>query len=140
MTAPVTGRLDAVGIVVSDLKRAVDFYRLLGVPFEAGAGDSEHGHAEAVLEGGVRFMLDTEGSMRQFDPGWRRHEGASGATVAFQCAKPRDVDELYRRALESGARAHKQPWDAFWGQRYAQLRDPDGNPIDLYSALEGGES
>jgi hypothetical protein len=25
--------------------------------------------------------------------------------------------------------------DAFWGQRYAQLRDPDGVPVDLYATL-----
>ena len=30
----------------------------------------------------------------------------------------------------------KEPWDAFWGQRYAQVRDPDGNPVDLYAPLE----
>ena len=27
------------------------------------------------------------------------------------------------------------PWDAFWGQRYAQLRDPDGVRVDLYVTL-----
>jgi uncharacterized glyoxalase superfamily protein PhnB len=47
------------------------------------------------------------------------------------------VDELYAQALEAGGRAHKEPFDAFWGQRYAQLRDPDGNPVDLYASLEG---
>jgi uncharacterized glyoxalase superfamily protein PhnB len=25
--------------------------------------------------------------------------------------------------------------DAFWGQRYAQLADPDGVPADLFAAL-----
>ena len=30
---------------------------------------------------------------------------------------------------------NKQPWNAFWGQRYAQVADPDGNLVDLFAAL-----
>jgi uncharacterized glyoxalase superfamily protein PhnB len=129
------GSLDAVGIVVSDLKRSVEFYRLLGVPFEPGMEGSEHGHAEAELDGGFRLMIDTEAAIHEFDPGWSRRDGAS-ATLAFRCASPLEVDELYAQALQAGGRGHRAPFDAFWGQRYAQLRDPDGNPIDLYAALE----
>ena len=29
----------------------------------------------------------------------------------------------------------KDPWDAVWGQRYAQLRDPNGVPVSLYAPL-----
>jgi uncharacterized glyoxalase superfamily protein PhnB len=31
----------------------------------------------------------------------------------------------------------KEPWDAFWGQRYAVVADPDGNHVDLYAPLQG---
>jgi hypothetical protein len=27
------------------------------------------------------------------------------------------------------------PWDAYWGQRYALLGDPDGVRVNLYAAL-----
>ena len=127
--------LDAVGIVVADLARAVQLYRLLGVPFDAGVEDSEHGHAEAALAGGVRLMIDSEAEMRKFDPSWKRASGSPSAALAFRCAGPKEVDELYAKALAAGGRPHKEPWDAFWGQRYAQLRDPDGNGIDLYADL-----
>ena len=129
------GRLDAIGIVVGDLAKGVAFYRLLGAPFAAGAEQSEHDHAEAVLEGGIRLMLDSEATVKSFDPGWRRGDGQLGGALAFRCESPLDVDELYRLAVAAGARSHKAPWDAFWGQRYAQLRDPDGNPVDLYADL-----
>jgi uncharacterized glyoxalase superfamily protein PhnB len=132
----VQGRLDAVGIVVSDLRRAVAFYRLLGAPFLEGAEDSEHGHAEARLEGGVRLLLDTEEGILSFDPGWRRASGSPSVSVAFRCDSPAAVNELYSRALGAGAKGHKEPWDAFWGQRYAQVRDPDGNGVDLYADLD----
>ena len=130
------GSLNAVGIVVSDLKRAVDFYRTLGVPFEPGVEESEQGHAEAELDGGFRLMIDSEATMREFDPSWQRGSGSSAATLAFGCANPQEVDQLYAQALKAGGREHKAPWDAFWGMRYAQLRDPDGNAIDLYANLE----
>jgi uncharacterized glyoxalase superfamily protein PhnB len=131
-----TGKLNAFGIVVGDLARSVRFYRSLGVTFPADAEHSDHGHAEAILDGGVRLMLDTEETMRSFDPGWRRPSGSPATSLAFQCDRPAQLDALYVRAIEAGGVAHKEPWDAFWGQRYAQLRDPDGNGVDLYANME----
>ena len=40
-----------------------------------------------------------------------------------------DTAELIRQI------GHKEPWDAFWGQRYASVKDPDGNQIDLFAPL-----
>jgi uncharacterized glyoxalase superfamily protein PhnB len=45
------------------------------------------------------------------------------------------VDATYARMLDAGFHGEKEPWDAFWRQRYAQLQDPDGVPVDLYAAL-----
>ena len=126
---------DAVGLVVVDLARAVRFYRQLGAPFPEGAEQSEHGHAEAVLAGGFRLLLDTEAGIRSFDPGWAPPTGEPRASLAFHCATPMEVDEFFAAAIAAGGRPHKHPWDAFWGQRYAQLRDPDGNGVDLYADL-----
>ena len=126
--------VDAIGIVVSDLRRAVSFYRALGLAFPEGVEESEHGHAEVALTGGMRLMLDTEAGIRSFDPGWQRSSGSPGMSVAIRCESPAAVDELFDKAVAAGAETHQEPWDAFWGQRYAQLRDPDGNAIDLYAA------
>src|SRR5262245_18197371 len=128
-------KLDAVGIVVTDLAKAVKFYRLLGAPFAEGAEESEDGHAEATLDGGIRLMLDTEEEIGKFDPTWKRAVGPPAGALAFNCDTPKGVDELYSKALSAGGRAHKEPFDAFWGQRYAQLRDADGNGVDLYARL-----
>jgi uncharacterized glyoxalase superfamily protein PhnB len=32
-----------------------------------------------------------------------------------------------------GFTGFKPPWDAFWGQRYAILEDPDGNHVSLFA-------
>jgi uncharacterized glyoxalase superfamily protein PhnB len=127
----VTPRLDFFGIVVSDMARSIAFYRRLGLEFPEGAENQPH--VEAELGGGVRFALDTEDVMRMFDPEW--HRGSGMHAGAFHCESPEEVDRVYRELLEAGATPHKEPWDAFWGQRYAQLKDPDGTGIDLYAQL-----
>jgi hypothetical protein len=38
--------------------------------------------------------------------------------------------------VAAGYDGHKEPWDAFWGQRYAIVHDPDGNTVDLFAELD----
>ena len=122
--------LNAIGIVASEPARSIAFYRLLGVDFP----EDGEGHIEATLPSGVRLMLDAEEVVKSFRPDWVRETGNQLA-LAFECASPAEVDELYARVAEAGFGAEKEPWDAFWGQRYAQLRDPDGVPVDLFAPL-----
>jgi catechol 2,3-dioxygenase-like lactoylglutathione lyase family enzyme len=129
----VSPQLDLFGIVVSDMTRSLAFYRKLGLEFPEGA-ESE-GHAEAQLPGGLRYALDTEETMRSFDPEWQRPTGGHAVGGAFRCESPDEVDGVYAELLAAGGSAHKEPWDAFWGMRYAQLADPDGTVIDLYAPL-----
>ena len=124
-------QLDAIGIVSSDLGRTRAFYRLLGIEF--GEGDE---HVEATMPNGLRLMVDAEHVIRNFRPDWTRTNGNQLA-LAFECGSPAEVDEIYARVVDAGFAGEKEPWDAFWGQRYAQLRDPDGVPVDLYAALPG---
>jgi uncharacterized glyoxalase superfamily protein PhnB len=128
----VSARFQALGVVVSDMERALAFYRRLGLEFPDGA-ESE-GHVEAQLPGGLRFMLDTEDVIRSFEPEWQRPTGSS-VGLAFACDSPADVDRLYSELTGAGYEGHKEPWDAFWSQRYAQVRDPDGTPVDLFAPL-----
>ena len=122
-------QLDAIGIVSSDYARTRTFYGLLGIEF--GEGDD---HVEATMPNGLRLMLDTEDVIRSFAPDWNRATGNQLA-LAFACDSPTEVDEVYARVVAAGFHGEKEPWDAFWGYRYAQLRDPDGVPIDLFAAL-----
>jgi len=132
----VSPKLDFFGVVVSDMERSIAFYRRLGLDFPEGAEQEQH--VEAQLPGGMRYALDTEEVMRMFDPEWQRPTGGHAVGGAFRCESPQDVDRVYGELLEAGGSAHKEPWDAFWGQRYAQLKDPDGTVIDLYAPLPKG--
>jgi uncharacterized glyoxalase superfamily protein PhnB len=129
----VSPKLDVFGIVVSEMARSVAFYRRLGLEFPEGA--EEQPHVEAAIGGGVRYALDTEDVIRSFDPEWKRPTEGHLTGGAFQCESPEEVDRVYAELLEAGATPYKEPWNAFWGQRYAQLLDPDGTVIDLYAPL-----
>ena len=123
--------LNAIGIVVSEMERSIRFYRLLGLDMPETPGE---GHVEASMPNGTRLMLDSEEVVLSFRPDWSRETG-NQLSLAFECSSPAEVDEVFARLTDGGFAAEKEPWDAFWGQRYAQLRDPDGVPVDLYAAL-----
>ena len=126
-------QFDFFAVVVSDMARSLAFYRKLGLEFPEGS-ESE-GHVEAQLPGGMRYGLDTEEVIRSFDPEWHRPTGGHAAGGAFRCESPEEVDTTYAELLTVGGSPHKEPWDAFWGMRYAQVADPDGTVIDLYALL-----
>ena len=56
-------------------------------------------------------------------------------SLAFRCGSPEEVDATYRDLVAAGYEGHREPWDAFWGMRYAVVRDPDGTPVDLFAPL-----
>jgi len=124
-------QLNAVGIVTSDMARSIAFYRALGLDVPK---TPDEGHVDTLLPSGVRLMLDTEEVIKSFRPDWARTSG-NQLSLALECASPAEVDEVYARVVAAGFEGEKEPWDAFWGQRYAQLADPDGVPVDLYAAL-----
>lgn len=124
-------QLNAIGIVASDIATSIRFYRTLGLDMPE---TPDEGHVEASLPNGLRLMLDTEETVWSFDPEWKRATG-NQLSLAFECGGPEEVDALYAKVVEAGFEGAKAPWDAFWGQRYALLRDPDGVEISLYAAL-----
>lgn len=123
--------LNAIGVAASDLRNSIRFYQLLGAEFPE---DPEDGHVEATMPNGTRLMFDSEEGIRSFMPDWMRVNG-NQVSIAFECASPAEVDELYARVVAEGYEGEKEPWDAEWGQRYALLGDPDGVRVNLYARL-----
>ena len=125
--------VDAIGIVVSDMATALAFYRLLGfdLPPEAGG----EGHVEVRTSGGIRILFDTEEVIRSFDPRSTAPGRGGRIGLAFLCEDPASVDATAESIAAAGHVVHREPWDAFWGQRYAVVVDPDGNHVDLFAGL-----
>ena len=126
-------RLDAIGVIVSDMARAIDFYRRVGLEFDEETGDEVH--TEAVGPGGLRVMLDTEASVMSFSSWQPPTEGSPRIALAFLCDSAAEVDRLFAELVGTGGSGHLQPFDAPWGQRYATVHDPDGNAVDLFAPL-----
>ena len=127
---PDMATLNAVGIVTADMAASVRFYRLLGLDVP----DPSPDHLDTVLPNGIRLMFDTDAVIGSFDADWKRATG-NQLSLAFECESPAEVDDTYARVVAAGFVGRREPWDAFWGQRYAQLEDPDGVPVDLYAPL-----
>jgi uncharacterized glyoxalase superfamily protein PhnB len=119
-------------LVVNDMAASLAFYRMLGleIPEEA---DTE-GHVESRV-GGMRLAWDTVEVVQSFSD-YHAPEGGHRIGLAFLCESPVEVDELHSNLTSAGYRSHVAPFDAFWGQRYATVFDPDDNPVDLFAPLD----
>lgn len=121
-----------IELVVKDMAQTLAFYRLLGldVPPES---DSEP-HVDAEF-GGLRISWDTEELIRSIEEQWVPPTGGHRAALAFECEDPAAVDAAYAEVTGAGYVGHREPWDAFWGMRYAVVHDPDGTPVDFFAYL-----
>ncbi len=128
-----TVTFDLLGLVVNDMAATLAFYRRLGLDIPATA-DAEP-HVEVTLPGGTRLAWDDMKTIRSFDPQWSTPAGSPRASLAFRADSPAEVDRVYADLTAAGYTGHHEPWDAFWGQRYATVLDPDGNGVDLFAPL-----
>jgi catechol 2,3-dioxygenase-like lactoylglutathione lyase family enzyme len=107
-------RLDLVGIVTRDMGASLRFYRKLGLDIPA---DTENElHVDATTPSGLRVAWDTVELIQQIDPTWTEPSGGHRMSLAFLCSSPAEVDTTYNELAAVG-HGHKEPWDAFWGQR-----------------------
>jgi uncharacterized glyoxalase superfamily protein PhnB len=82
----------------------------------------------------LKRQVVTEEIVRKTNPHWVTPVGQR-VTFSCRCDSPAEVDETYSRMTKAGYVGLKEPWDAFWGQRYAFVQDPDGNRVDLFAAI-----
>ncbi|MCS7173276.1 MAG: VOC family protein [Armatimonadetes bacterium] len=122
--------LDNVGVAVSDLQRAVSFYRMLGFEPDYVTEDSACLRAQGV----ALYLFRTDAPpapLRSFDlkgnPLGLDHLSFRGDDVDAVCAALQDL----------GVSIERLPQDYPWGARAACLRDPDGNCIWLLQRRPG---
>jgi uncharacterized glyoxalase superfamily protein PhnB len=129
---PMQARLDMIGLICQSIPDSVKFYKMLGV--KVGDLEPDDPYFETTLEGGIRLSWNDIEMIRKIDPEFVEPVGQR-IGLAFLCESPEAVDALYAKLTEAGYKGHKVPWDAFWGQRYAHVQDPDGNVVDLFAPL-----
>jgi uncharacterized glyoxalase superfamily protein PhnB len=123
-------KIDAISVTSNDMARSVKFYSLLG--FEFPKFEPGEDHVEPITkEGDVRLMIDEAKFMKSMtgvSPKPPTH-----SSFAIKCETAAEVDQCAARVKAAGFNVVKEPWDAFWGQRYAILADPDGYQIDVFA-------
>lgn len=124
-------KLNAVGVTAKDISQSVKFYELLGFEFEE--CDSDADHVEAKQDHGVKLMIDSEKLVTELIG--EEPQPSNHSTFALQYDSPREIDEVVNKLKSNSFEVIKEPWNAFWGQRYAVVRDPGGNMVDLYAGL-----
>ncbi len=124
--------LDAIGIVSKDINKSIEFYKLLGIELKKTGGPD---HLEGQTPSGVRIMIDSVELTKKINPNWKEATGA-GITLCFKQENPSKVNSLHAQMVEANFISVKEPWDAFWGQRYSSVQDPDGNQIDIFADLK----
>lgn len=117
-----------VHLFVRDLAAARVFYRRIGLDVPDG-GDE---FASIALPNGQSIALGTHELTRRYDSGFREPERGGACALQFNLASEQVVDDVYADLTGAGYAGHLAPFDAFWGARYAEVRDPDGNLVGFH--------
>lgn len=114
-------RLNQVTVRVTNINRAFEFYKGLGlVPI---VGGLEHYARFVCPAGDSTFSIEKVGAGKPH----------STTTVYFECD---NLDEKVNELISKGYLFDKDPTDQSWLWREAYLRDPDDNLICLFYAGE----
>ena len=122
--------LDQLNLVVADMEASVAFYRLLGVDVAETAPQWQPHHRSA------RAGVDLDFDSVRFAGDWNAGSTGPAVVLGFKLSSRQAVDELCGRLRDGGYRVQQEPFDAFWGARYAVVEDPDGNPVGLMSPID----
>ena len=108
--------ISAVTLATHDMRRAVQFYRMLGFqPIHGGENA-----AFTSFRAGPNF-LNLISRADNTPPTWW------GRVIFYES----DVDGLYARLLAGGYRPLTTPRDAEWGERFFHMNDPDGHELSF---------
>ena len=111
-------------LIVKDAKKALAVYKdafgAQEVAVFAGP-DGKVMHAEFKIGNSILMLGEESPSM----PEHKSAETLGGSPVSLNIYLA-DADAAFKKATAAGAKAVKQPEDAFWGDRYAVVKDPFG--------------
>ncbi len=123
-------QLHTIGIVVGNMAESLAFYQHLGLPVPDGQ-DAED-NVEVELPNGITLGFLTETVAHYADPTFVEPVGQR-LNLQFACESAAEVDATHAKLVAAGYASHTDPWDAYWGQRFARIKDADGNIVNLFA-------
>ena len=128
-------QLQTIGIIVKNMGASLAFYRTLGLDIPTGL-DGEM-NVDYDAPNGLTFGFLTEAAAMHNDPRFVAPVGQN-MNLQFIVDSPAEVDTVYARLIAAGYTSYSEPWDAFWGQRFGRVTDPDGRVVNIYAHLTQG--
>ena len=121
-------RVNYAIVFVSDMKRAVSFYRdVLGLPLRF----ESPGWTEFSTEGATLALHASEGSGAEYDNTHKELAGRCRPGLSVP-----NLDEFHTRMVERNVPCIQEPKEVF-GARIAQYVDPDGLVISVAEERRG---
>jgi PhnB protein len=120
-------------LIVTDAAEAIEFYKRVFAAKELmrfEAPDGRVAHAELQI-GDSRIMLSDEHPQMGFRS--PQSLGGSGTGIMLYVE---DVDRVFARAIDAGAKTHQEIRDQFYGDRSGSLIDPFGHLWTVATHIE----
>ena len=111
-------------LVCDGAAKAIDFYKEAFGATDAASMPGPDGrimHAQFRIGDSAVMLVDENRAYGMLGP---KAVGGSPVTIHLYVD---DVDTVYQRAVDAGAKARIPPADMFWGDRYGVLEDPFGH-------------
>ena len=120
-------------LVIQGAGAAIDYYKKVFGATERmrmPAPGGMIGHAEIQVGGSVIMLADEFPQM-----GFRGPKSVGGTPVSLMLYVP-NVDEVFKRALDAGAKELRPVADQFYGDRLGTLEDPFGHVWSIGTHVE----
>ncbi len=128
-----------INLLVRDMTATVAFYRLLELDvddaFEWPAGSGAE-HIDGIRADDAYMAFDNPPMARIWSGAFDADRPGGNVVVGLMVDTRDDVDRLVAAVRAAGHGVAREPYDAFFGSRYAIVIDPDGNQVGLKSPIE----
>ncbi|CAN5806791.1 VOC family protein [soil metagenome] len=128
--------LNQINLAVGDMAAMVEFYRRLGLKVDEPGPPWHRHHRTADIGDGLDLDFDSPEFAATWNQGLPGHQPR--AVIGFRVSDRDAVDRTYFDLTQAGYVGQQEPYDAFWGARYAVVEDPDGNSVGLMSPVDPG--
>jgi PhnB protein len=120
-------------LVIKGASAAIDYYKKVFGAIERMRMDAPGGmigHAELTIGGSLIMLADEYPDM-----GYRGPKALGGSPVSLMFYVP-NVDEVFKRAVDAGAKPLRPVADQFYGDRMGTIEDPFGHVWSIGTHVE----
>lgn len=128
-----------INLLVRDLEATVAFYRLLELEFTDAfewPNGSGAEHIDDIHADHAYMAFDNPPMARIWSGGFEPERRGGNVVIGLMVPTREDVNRLVDKVRDAGHPIAREPYDAFFGSRYAIVIDPDGNQVGLKSPIE----